>query len=154
MVVPLPSPFFSSAAKKRKEEGEGSLFAIVAFFAALQLSCNSTQEEEGDGSAVAFFAALQVSCSLAKEEEGNGSVATIAFFAEKEGEEEEEEETFIRYAALLEHNDASSNKTNTKKVSILLDRGHVGFVGAWVPLRLQPLELLLGLQPLELSLRL
>jgi hypothetical protein len=139
MVVPFPSPFFSSAAKKRKEEGEGSLFAVVAFFAALQLSCNSAQEEEGDGSAVAFFAALQVSCSLAKEEEG---------------EEEEEEETLIRYAALLEHNDASSNKTNTKKVSILLDRGHVGFVGAWVPLRLQPLELLLGFQPLELPLRL
>jgi hypothetical protein len=138
MVVPFPSPFFSFAAKKRKEEGEGSLFAVVAFFAVLQLSCNSAQEEEGNGSAVAFFAALQVSCSLAKEEEG----------------EEEEEETLIRYAALLEHNDASSNKTNTKKVSILLDRGHVGFVGAWVPLRLQPLELLLGLQPLELPLRL
>jgi hypothetical protein len=112
MAVPLPSPFFSSAAKKRKEEGEGNLFVVVAFFAALQLSCNLAQEEEGDGSAVAFFATLQLSCNSAKEEE----------------------ETLIRYAALLERNDASSNKTNTKKVSILPDRGHMGFVGAWVPL--------------------
>jgi len=41
MVVPSPSSFFPSVAKKRKEEGEGSLFAIVPFFTALQFSIGS-----------------------------------------------------------------------------------------------------------------
>jgi len=44
--------------KKGKEEGDNSLLAVVTFFAALQLSCNSAKEKEGDSNPLATIAFL------------------------------------------------------------------------------------------------
>jgi hypothetical protein len=52
-------------------------------YGALQLSCSSTKEVEGDGTAVAFFFFFRC------KKKGNSSVAVVAFFAEEEEEEEE-----------------------------------------------------------------
>ncbi len=47
------------------------------------------------------YGALQLSCSSAKEVEGDGSVAAVAFFAEEEDKEEEGEVIALQRSATM-----------------------------------------------------